>query len=210
MARELGWLREFVAKQKAKKLEAHDTYYSFLLFPQWPKPYLSINPAERQRILRSVRPTETQLEADLLLARKVPSGVERFLQEALEQSGRPVVRHSTKREEIALFRIDWKFSNSLLKQFFKSYIEVNRPIEPTEHRAKNVPDAIRRKQLRELGMVRLIRANEGSISLARATGHLKTAAAQPWYDALKNVESLLSRAGTEIFPKLALHSKQQH
>ena len=212
-ARELGWLREFVATQKAKKLEklAQATYYSFLLFPQWPaKPYLSVEPSERRRIVQSVRPTMKELESGALLSHDVPKGVEQFLRTALNQSGRPAIKSKTGRMEIALFRIDWQFSDSVLLRFFESYLELNRPteIEPTKHRAKNVPDAKRRQQLKELGMYRLIRANGNSVSRARGTGNLKTANAQPWYDAQKNIESLLSSASTEIFPKVAFQSKQ--
>jgi len=210
-ARELGWIQEFVATQKAKKLEelAQATYCSFLLFPQWPaKPYLSVDALERRRTVRSVRPTMKELESGALLSHDVPKGVEQFLRTALNQSGRPAIKSKTGRMEIALFRIDWKFPDSVLLRFFESYLKLNRRIEPTEHRAKNAPDVKRRQQLNELGMYRLIRANGNSITRARGTGNLSTAKAQPWYDAQKNVESLLSSASTEIFPELAFQLKQ--
>src|SRR5258707_853558 len=64
-AREVDWLTEFVAKQLEEPEQARDFFsfplflqWPFLLFPQWPeKPYLSVDPIERHRLLQSVRST---------------------------------------------------------------------------------------------------------------------------------------------------------
>jgi hypothetical protein len=203
-ARELDWVRDFAATQKEKTLE-YAALYSFLIFPHWPEtPYLSVSQSERLRLRRTVRPDEEELEASLLDLDDVPEGIKAQFRLVLERSGRPILRSKTGRIQVSLFRLDWQFSDSMLLRFFKSYLSENRPsnIHPTEHRGRAVPDAKRKQQLRELGMFRLARANNGSVALARRAAG-ETGDDSPWYRAVKTVEELLRNGETEIVPRLS-------
>jgi len=206
-AREVDWVRDFAVSQKEKALQ-YAVLYSFLIFPDWPeKPYLSVSEDERLRLRRTVRPDEKEIEADFFDMTKLGFYIlQQFIKNAREQSGRPVVRSKTGRIQVSLFEIDWMFPDSMLLRFFESYLTKNRPahIHPIEHRAKAVPDAKRKRQLRELGMFRLVRANALNISRARKTGFLKSKKADPWYSAVKNIELLLESADSEIVPRLKI------
>lgn len=118
----------------------------------------------------------------------------------MSQSGKPVIRSPDQRLEVALFQIDWKLSDSLLLQFFESYLKLNRPnqTKPIQHRAKNTPDAHRRQQLRELGMFRLLRAHQFNgnathkkfrTEFGRDGVPLKKV--DSWYRARRNTQALL-------------------
>jgi hypothetical protein len=208
LARELCWLREFAAKQKAKKLKelAGVTCYSFLLFPQWPaQPYLSINPSERQRILRVFRLIEKEFEANFFEPQpeKLQKGIETELRRLLEQTGTSVIKSRTERMQISLFHIDWKFANSKIKQFFESYLEKHRPsgVVPTEHRRRNVPEARQKQQLKELGMFRILRANKDfSVNaIHKAFGReIPIYKVNAWYRAGPRSEALIKEFDTKM------------
>jgi hypothetical protein len=211
LARELGWLREFVATQNAKKLEelAQATYYAFLLFHHWPvQPYLSIDRSERQRLLRSARPTIKELESRFFEPGEVPKGIEESLRTSLRQSGRSAIKSKNSRMEIALFKLDWQLEDSVLIRFFKSYLELNRPsqINPTKHRARNVPDASRRQQLKELGMSRLLRANSdfSANAIHKALGcEIPVDKVDAWYHARERTDALIKEVSAEWRRRLA-------
>ena len=212
-ARELPWVRQLVAKQrakqKAKQLEefAQATGYSFLLFPRWPaQPYLSVEAQERVRYLRSMRPTLKEAESQAFWPswqNGFPKQLASLFQKALEQTGRPVIKSPSGRLELALFYIDWGIPDRFLLQFFKSYLELNRPpeIRPVQYRAKNMPDTKRKQQLRDLGMYRLLRANSfNHLATHKAFGDrfgpLKKVDA--WYRARSNTKSVITEVGVEM------------
>jgi hypothetical protein len=215
LAREVPWLREYVAAQNAEELKelAQATYCIFLVYPKWPaNPYLSIELSKRRQLLRTVRSTIKEIKADFLLNYDVPKGLEKFLRAEMSRSGKPVIRSLDQRLEIALFRIDWKFSDPLLLQFFESYLKLNRPkqIKPLEHRAKNTPDAQRRQQLRKLGMFRLFRAHQFNgnathkkfrTEFGRDGVPLKKV--DSWYRARRNTEALLMEFENEIMHRFS-------
>ncbi len=204
-ARELDWVRDFAATRKEKALE-YAALNSFLIFSQWPEnPYLSVSQDERLRLRRTVRPDEEELEASFVGLDDISEGIKAQFRLVLEQSGRPILRSKTGRIQVSLFRIDYQFPDSMILRFVKSYLLKNRPsnIHPTEHQARAMPDARRKQQLRQLGMFRLVRANNRSVTLARATGHLKTSNANPWYRAVKTVEELVRNGETKIVPLLS-------
>ncbi len=167
-ARELGWLREFVATQKTKKLEelAHDaTFYSFLLFPKWPsEPYLSVSEEERHNCIARARlDTEQKIRANSLVPRELPKGIGKALAASLRNLGRPRFHSKNSLMELALLRIHWARPDSVLVEAFQSFLKEFRPLEPyspVRYTGRGEPDSKRRMQLRQLGMFRLIRANQ--------------------------------------------------
>jgi hypothetical protein len=210
LARELDWLCEFAAKQKAKKLEklAQTTGYYFLAFPQWPaEPYLSIEQSERQRLFRRVRPTEMELDAGSLLLTKVPEAIEELLRDELRRSGKPVIKDGSKELEAVLFEINWRFPDSWLRRSFDSYLKVNRPIKPMKHRARNDPDARRRQELKELGLFRLLRANNDfSVNAIHKVfgAEIPLAKVDAWYNARTKTEALIKKFDTYLATSLQL------
>jgi hypothetical protein len=221
-SRELGWLKDLVERRRgrvtlktghqvslAETLTgfARQSGYSFLVRPDWPaQPYLAAQPKERKKWNAWTRlQTQQELLANHLMAFEVPAGIEQELAYSLRDLGRPRVRSKDNFVELALIRINWAMPDSLLKQAWNSYIKEFRPkILPNRPLSgKTSLDSKWLRQLEKLGRYRLVRANNDSVALARATGHLKTGKADPWYRAVKTVEELLENGETEIVPLLS-------
>jgi hypothetical protein len=216
-ARELGWLREFVAIQKAKKLEelAHEAaFYSFLLFPQWPsEPYLSVSEEERHSCMALVRPkTEQEILANSLVPRQLPKGTRKALADSLRASGRPRIHSKDSLVELALLRIHWSRPDSVLIDAFKAYIKQFRPLDPyspIRHTGRKEPDSKRRMQLRQLGMFRLIRANQDNCHATHTAfcyefgkDGVPLKKADAWYRAQAKSEALIKEVGAEFRRRL--------
>jgi hypothetical protein len=216
-ARELGWLREFVATQKAKKLEelAHDaTFYSFLLFPKWPsEPYLSASEEERHNCIARARlQTEQEIRANSLVPRQLPKGTGKALADSLRDLGRPRIHSQNSLMELALLGIHWAKPDSVLIEAFESYIKEFRPLEPyspIRFTGRREPDFMRRMQLRRLGMFRLIRANHDNChathkafchEFGKDGGPLKKA--DVWYRARDKTEALIKERGAQLRHRL--------
>jgi hypothetical protein len=223
-AREIGWLKDIVERRRGPiTLKtghqthidtltpfARSTRYSFLIRPDWPaQPYLSAPPEERQKWIDWTRlETDQEHSAKSLVPKEVPKGIELELTESLRDrwlGPRARVRSEDNRFELTLLRIDWARSDSVLSQAFESYLKEFRPISHPNvlHTGRTSPDSRRFRQLEKLGRFRLVRANNDSVALARATGHLVTSNANPWYEARKTVEELLRNAETRIIPRIS-------
>jgi hypothetical protein len=148
--------------------------------------------------------TDQEGRAKSLVPKEVPKGIELELTASLRNRKRARVRSEDNRIELALLRIDWARSDSVLNQAFESYLKEFRPIAHPNvlQTGKTSPDSTLLRQLEKLGRFRLVRANNNSVALARAAGHLATSNANPWYEARKIVEGLLEQAETRIIPRL--------
>jgi hypothetical protein len=220
-AREVGWLKDIVHRRRGPitlktghqthidtlTAFAHNTRYSFLIRSDWPaQPYLSAPPEERQKWIAWTRlETDQEHSAKSLVPKEVPKGIEMELSESLRDRKRARVRSEDNRLELALLRIDWARSDSELHQAWDSYLKEFRPISHPNvlHTGRTSPDSTRHRQLEKLGRFRLVRANNDSVALARATGHLVTGNANPWYEARQKVKELLRNAETRIIPRIS-------
>jgi hypothetical protein len=227
-AREIGWLKDIVERRRGPITSKHGykthidtlssfalkTRYSFLLQPFWSsqhywpsQPYLSAPPEERQKWIAWTRlETDQEHLAKSLIPKEVPKGIELELVKSLRNRKMARVRSEDNRVELALLRIDWARSDLVLNQAFESYLKEFRPIvdhPDIPQTGKTAPDSTRLRQLEKLGRFRLVRANNNSVALARATGHLLTGNANPWYGALKAVKELIENAETQIVPRLS-------
>jgi hypothetical protein len=220
-AREIDWLRNIVELRRmpitlgnGKQVQvdtltafARNTFYSFLLRPDWPaRPYLSASPEERHKWIRWTRlETEQEIHAQFLIPNIVPKTVHEQLADSLQNLGRARIRSEDNRLELALLRIDWAMPDSLLVRAFESYLREFRPMNPdfpTPHTGKRDPDSTRLRQLEKLGRFRVLRANGQSLQRARETGYL-AGSHDSWYRALRAVEALLNNAETLIVPRLS-------
>jgi hypothetical protein len=220
-AREIGWLKGIVElRRKPTTLRngqevqvdtltpfARETFYSFLLRPDWPaQPYLSASPEERHKWIRWTRlQTEQEIDAQFLIPNLVPKTVHEQLADSLENLGRARIRTEDNRLELALLRIDWAMPDSLLARAFESYLREFRPINPDfpiHHTGKRDPDSTRLRQLEKLGRFRVLRANGQSIKRAMETGYL-AGSHDSWYRARRAVETLLKNAESLIIPRLS-------
>jgi hypothetical protein len=220
-AREIGWLKDIVERRRGPitlktghqtSIDtlthfARQTWYSFLLRPDWPaQSYLSAPLEERQKWIAWTRlKTEQEILSHFLVPTQVPKGIESELVDSLLNLGRARLRSKSNRLEFALLRIDWAMPDSLLNEAFESYLKQFRPLTHPNilHTGKTSPDSMRIRQLESLGRFRLVRANNRSVALARATGHLRTGSPNAWYAAQKAVKELLEHAETRIIPRLS-------
>lgn len=189
---------------------ARKTGYSFFLFSDWPKvPYLSIQHQQRRAIIKLARPSDQEMEAALLVPQMDPKGIEVLLHElrdSLEKGERPRVSHSSERLEFALLRIDWVFPDTLLLQFLKSYLKQYRPavVRLHERTGKEAPDSKHFYHLQQLGMYRVLRANDWKVTRAIEAGHfnLSKSNRKAWSKARKAVENAISDFTSEFLRKL--------
>jgi hypothetical protein len=177
-ARESEWTKTFVATHPADRLlelaRSSDPSCAFLAFSQWPThPYLSIEPAERKRLVRLLGcPPDKELGANFFQPATGPKGI----------------LNTRERMEIEL---DWLFPDRLILEFFKAYLEVKRPssIRPIDYRGRNTSDARTRRQLKYLGMFRLLKVHSNANAAHKAFGQkLGLSRVDAWYRARNCVE----------------------
>jgi hypothetical protein len=216
-AREVDWLPDFVATQNARKLEesAHDdTFYSFLLFPKWPsEPYLSISKEERHKCIARARVyTEQKIRANSLVPRELPKGIGKALAASLRKHGRSRFHSKGSLMELALLRIHWARPDSVLVEAFQSFLKEFRPLEPDSpirYTGKREPDFRRRMQLRQLGMFRLIRANQDNCHATHKAfrhefkqGGVPLKKVDAWYHAYDKIPALIKEVGAALRRRL--------
>lgn len=218
-AREIDWLRQIVDRRRSFRTHGHQvdtltpfaraSWYSFLLRPDWPRrPYLSATPKERLKARRWTRlVTEQEQLARFLLPDREPN-LER-LAASIKSGRRPMIRSESQRLELALVRIDWIFTDTFLVDAFKCWLKEFRPIAPVTHNARTTANAIRKKELEDLGRYRLLRANNSKVRVAMAAAGLTKAKADPWYRARKAVDRILADADLKIVPRLS-RSEMEH
>jgi hypothetical protein len=210
-AREVDWLRAAIDKRgAANRKTIGDGTYSFLIMPQWPsKPYLSVDKEEREKWIKHSRGgTDQELWAYFLVPDRLPGRMEGL--EVMKDRGG--IRTKSQRLEITLLRIDWGVPDTILRKCFDSYLKQFRPtvIQPKNHGAKKTPGFVRRQQLQQLGMFRIIRANGGSVPRAKKSEkHLQIEKIDPWYNARKVVSDIIENAETKIVPKLSREELEQ-
>lgn len=204
-SREVDWLKSAIGRHRARNAQKNGTIaYSFMVMPQWPsKPYLSIEKKEREEWIERTRGgTEQEMRAYFL----VPDRLLGRMEDCELIKDRGAIRTKNQRLEITPFRIDWGVPDTVLLKCFEAYLKQFRPaaIQPKSHAAKKTPDFVRRQQLRQLGMFRIIQANGGSIARAKeAAKHIQTEKLDPWYEARKVVSDIIENAERKIVPELS-------